>query len=78
MKKDEVGMFVLMFFSASLVMAGGIATGMEWLSAKGGGNQDHFTLMLSILGILGMGVWGVLRSIRQRVFHIEETLRSKQ
>jgi hypothetical protein len=28
-------MFVFMFFSASLVMAGGIATGMEWLSAKG-------------------------------------------
>ena len=72
MKKDDAEMFVLLFFSVSMTIAGGIACGMEWLSSKAGSPPDDWPLTLMLVGILGVVVSGVLRSMRYRISQLEE------
>jgi len=77
MKKDDLNMGVLLLFSLSTLMAGSIATITKWLCSKGNATQDYSNLMLSLVGLLGMGVWASLQSTRQRILRLEDALKSK-
>ncbi len=77
MKKDNAEMFVLLFFSVSMLMAGGIACGMELLSSEAGSPPADLPLTLVLVGILGVIVSGVLRSMRYRISQLEEKFGAK-
>lgn len=72
MNKDNIQMYVLMFFSASMAIAGGIAAGMEWLSFQEGTPKSTLPISLSLVGVLGLIVSGILRSLRCRISKLEE------
>jgi len=72
MNKDNIQMFVLMFFSASMVIAGGIAGGMEWLSSQEGIPPVNRPISLFLVGVLGLVVSEMLRSLRCRISKLEE------
>ena len=78
MKKGNIAMLVLVFFSATMVIGGGIAISMELLTAEEGSPAGNLPpLVVSLVGNLGLCVSAVLCSLRSRISELEDRLKAE-